>query len=310
VALRPYLRIARPDHWFKNLLALPGTALAAYATSTPPSEFAAKLLVGLLAMSLVASANYVINEWLDLEFDRFHPLKKDRPSVAGQVSAAGVGTEYVVLVGVSLLLARWVGLPFLGVSVLFLVMGACYNIPPIRTKDLPYLDVLSESFNNPIRLILGWFVVTAWPLPPGSIVLGYWMAGAFVMAVKRYAELRFLGSKEVAGRYRRSFHFYSEEGLLISAMFYACCASFFVGVFLVKYRVELLISLPFLALVFAWYLRLGMKADSPAQRPERLYRETGFVAYLVLVVAVLVLSFVVEIPELHWFLQRVISLPE
>ncbi len=40
-------------------------------------------------------------------------------------------------------------------------MGVLYNVKPFRTKDIAYLDVLSESINNAIRLLLGWFFVTA-----------------------------------------------------------------------------------------------------------------------------------------------------
>ena len=36
-------------------------------------------------------------------------------------------------------------------------MGCLYNIPPIRTKDHAYVDVLSESINNPIRFLVGWY---------------------------------------------------------------------------------------------------------------------------------------------------------
>ena len=43
-----------------------------------------------------------------------------------------------------------------------------------RTKDIPYLDVLSESINIPIRLMLGWFMVTSVFLPPLILVLTYW----------------------------------------------------------------------------------------------------------------------------------------
>ena len=35
------------------------------------------------------------------------------------------------------------------------VMGIAYNVPPVRTKEIPYLDVLSKSVNNPLRLLLG-----------------------------------------------------------------------------------------------------------------------------------------------------------
>src|SRR5439155_25398592 len=101
------------------------------------------------------------------------------------------------------------------------VMGIFYNVPPIRTKEWPYLDVLSESINNPISLLLGWFALVTTRFPPASLAISYWMVGAFFMAMKRYAEYRHIGNPEVAAAYRRSFKYYTEERLLISRFFYA-----------------------------------------------------------------------------------------
>ena len=175
---------------------------------------------------------------------------------------------------------------------------------PFRSKDRVYVDVLSESVNNPIRLLMGWFIVTHEPLPPSSLLVGYWMGGAFLMGVKRYAEFRYLAVAGTAGLYRRSFQSYREDTLLISSFFYAMCAGFFLGVFLVKYRIELLLGLPFVALLFAWYLKIGMKPDSAAQHPERLYREKEFIAYVGVVVMVLTALVYIDIPALKWFLSN------
>jgi len=299
-----YVAIARPDHWFKNVFMLPGTVVAALLIRVPLERFAGRLALGLLSACLIASANYVINEWLDAEFDRFHPVKRNRPSVAGGLEPEAVYAEYGLLLAAGLALA-WLISPFFFASASLLgVMGVLYNVRPFRSKDRVYLDVLSESVNNPIRLLLGWFVVSDWPLPPSSLLMAYWMGGAFLMGVKRYSEYRFLEDVETAGLYRRSFRFYTEETLLISSFFYALCASFFLGVFLVKYRIELLLSLPLLACMFAWYLWLGMKPDSPAQRPEHLYRETSFISFVALVVVVMAALLFVDIPSLRWFLNN------
>ena len=51
--------------------------------------------------------------------------------------------------------------------------GIFYNVPPLRTKDKAYFDVISESINNPIRLLIGWAIVDPTSLPPGSIILSY-----------------------------------------------------------------------------------------------------------------------------------------
>ena len=62
-------------------------------------------------------------------------------------------------------------------------MGTFYNMPPIRTKELPYIDVLTESINNPIRLLLGWFALVDNRIPPASLLIAYWALGAFFMAL-------------------------------------------------------------------------------------------------------------------------------
>lgn len=295
-SMNDYLRIARIDHWFKNLFVLPGVAVAALLTETEFSTFFAPLLIAILSTCLVASANYVINEWLDRDFDRHHPLKNCRPSAAGRIKGHYVALEYTILSGIGLGLAGQVSKEFLLFSVVLLVMGIVYNVKPFRTKDRAYLDVISESINNPLRFLLGWFVVTSHALPPSSVLLAYWTGGAFLMAVKRFAEYRFIGNPDTAGLYRRSFQYYTEEKLLVSSFFYGLCSAFFLGIFLIKYRIEFVISFPFLALLFAWYLAIGLRAQSAAQTPEKLYREKKFVAYVVLVVVVLAALFIVDIP--------------
>ena len=84
-ALKPYIDIARPDHWFKNVFMLPGLLLALALGATLPENYMWVFLTGLVSVCLIASANYTIIEWLDAEFDRHHPVKKNRPSVSGAI---------------------------------------------------------------------------------------------------------------------------------------------------------------------------------------------------------------------------------
>ncbi len=303
--MKDYLRIARPDHWFKNVFMLPGTALAIIFTDTSVVQAIWPTLVGILSICLVVSANYVINEWLDAKFDRHHPLKRNRPSVAGNVQAKYVYLEYLALIAAGLGLAYLLSREFLVFSVVLLIMGILYNVSPFRTKDRAYLDVLSESVNNPLRLLLGWSAVTTGALPPSSILLAYWMGGAFLMAVKRYAEYRFINDPDRARLYRRSFRFYTEENLLLSAFFYALSSAFFLGIFLIKYRIEFLLSFPLFALLFTWYLGIGMKPHSPTQNPEKLYREPAFIAFVSFLCIVVAILFVIDIPWLQIFVNKV-----
>jgi decaprenyl-phosphate phosphoribosyltransferase len=271
--MNDYIKIARPDHWFKNVFMLPGTALALVIFPDRHEPLFFQLLLGLMSTCLIASANYVINEYLDAEFDKFHPIKKNRPSVAGLIRPAYVIIEYGLLVILGLVIAWAVGKLFLFFSVLLLIMGILYNVSPIRLKDLVFIDVLSESFNNPIRFFLGWHIVEKNYLPPASVLLAYWFGGAFLMAVKRYAEYKKIDNPACAGLYRRSFRFYSPNSLLLSMFFYAMNAALFLGVFLVKYRIEFILCFPFIALLFTWYAWYGLNGDLVTENPEKIYKK-------------------------------------
>ncbi len=289
----------RPDHWIKQLFILPGFVFALFKLpGVDRAGLGLRLLQGFFAVCLIASANYVINEWLDRDFDRFHPVKKHRSVVEKGADPRIVYGLYALLSAAGLVLSFLIGLPF-GINALLLwIMGILYNVKPFRTKDIPFLDVLSESVNNALRLMLGWFLVTEQYLPPSSLVFGYWMAGAFLMDVKRFSEYRMIGNPETAGLYRKSFRHYTEKSLLLSAFFYGMCATMFLGVFLIKYDVNMVMLMPPLIGLFCYYFLISYKKDSAAQKPEKLFRERGLMIYVLILLALFYLLLKVDIPFL------------
>lgn len=299
-----YVAIARPDHWTKNIFVLPGVVLAFAIDSAAELSALIYLPIALLSTCLVASANYTINEYLDGKFDRHHPTKRNRPTAQGLIKLPYVILQYIVLVVAGLGLASFFNPVFFYASVFLLVMGLIYNVEPVRSKDRPFIDVLSESINNPIRLVLGWAAVSTIVLPPSSIMISYWMGGAFLMAVKRYAEYREIDDADRAGKYRRSFRFYTEEGLLLSAFFYALTSVLFLGIFLIKYKIEFILSFPFIALLFAYYLSISLRIGSTAMNPERLYTEPKFMAYVAFLGALIFALFFVEIPPIQYLMDH------
>jgi len=296
----PYVQIARPDHWFKNVFMLIGVLLAWLYSPVGLNEFSfGTLLLGLMSVCLIASSNYVINEILDAPTDLDHPVKRNRPIPSGQVSLPLAYAEWVVLGVIGLGAAYLVSLPFFLAAGLLLLMGMVYNVRPVRSKDLPYLDVISESVNNPLRLALGWFVVIPAMIPPMSLLVSYWMVGAFFMASKRFAEYRSLGDADVAAAYRKSFRHYDEGRLLVSMFVYASGAALLLGVFIIRYHLELILSVPLIAGFFGYYIHVTLKPNSAVQTPERLYRERGLMLYLTLCLLTFVGLMFVEIPVLY-----------
>jgi 4-hydroxybenzoate polyprenyltransferase len=302
---RNYVAIARPDHWIKNVFMIPGAILALLLAGRMSALHVAAFAGAFVTLCLLSSSNYVINEYLDSASDRYHPMKSKRAGARGELKALPVTVLYVTLVACSLALASSFGVMFFATSVVFLIMGVCYNVEPMRTKDRAYLDVLSEAINNPLRFLLGWFVVINNALPPSSVLLAFWMGGAFLMAMKRYSEYRQFADPARIALYRKSFKFYNEEKLLLSSFIYALNTTFFLGVFLIKYRIEYFLSLPFITVMFVWYMRIALKKNSAAQAPEKLYGERTFLLYVLALCGLLGCLTVIDLPVLQILVEPV-----
>jgi 4-hydroxybenzoate polyprenyltransferase len=297
--LTAHLRIARFDHSVKQVFILPGIVLAfSFAPQPLTWSLLSHIAVGCIAATLIACSNYVLNEMLDAPFDRLHPTKKNRPAACGLVHFGWGYAQWIAMMVVGLLLAATISRAFLLCNAWLWVMGCIYNIPPVRSKDLPYVDALSESVNNPIRFCLGWYIVAVTLLPPASLLISYWMLGAYFMGLKRFSEYRQIGDPGVAASYRRSFAYYTEPTLLNSVAFYAAAAMLFLGAFIMRYHMELILSFPAIAWLMAQYFGLSFRHESAVQNPEKLYREPRLMIPFVATAVCMCLLLFVHIPLL------------
>ena len=297
-----YLAICRLDHFIKHIFVVPGIILALILRSSESALTLHSFIFVMLSVTCCASANYVVNEWLDRDFDRHHPHKSQRPCVARQLSPLLVYGEYALLAALGVFFGLVAGTLTAIAAATLLICGIIYNVPPLRSKDITYVDVLSESINNPIRLIFGWSMVDQSTLPPSSILLAYWMAGAFLMTIKRLAEYREISrSHNLADlhAYRRSFRFYTEQRLLLSSFGYALIAIFGLSVFLIKYRIEYALLMPLVCFLFCFYFRTGLQPGSAAQAPEKLYREHTLMGLVLLLTVLFGILTFVDLPFLN-----------
>jgi 4-hydroxybenzoate polyprenyltransferase len=308
--IKAHISIARPDHLVKNVFALPGILIP---ISLSPQMLtwntAGMVAIGMTALGFIACSNYVINELLDAPFDRHHPVKRNRPAAMGLVSAPLAYAQWILMGAIGLGLGLAVSKMLAIMLAALWAMGWVYNVQPLRTKDRPWLDVLSEAVNNPLRLLIGWYMVpdTGGMIAPLSLLTSYWMVGCYFMAAKRFSEYREIGS-DCARAYRRSFAHYTERSLLVSIMFYASAAMLFFGGFVVRYRMELVLSFPLIAVVMAIYLHLAFEPDSPVQNPEKLHRSKLLTAATALCAVVMIALLWTDIPALRDFLRPTLDL--
>ena len=265
---RGHLAIMRVDHWFKQVFVLPGIAIALSDTHGRHPRRAVRSARGRVPVGLPRVLEQLRHQRGARRTVR--PVAPDevgnRPVPSGLVNVPLAYVQWIALMVVGVGLGFAVNAP-LGLTMLALwVMGCIYNIPPVRSKDLPYLDVLSESINNPLRMLAGWYMTGTTEFAPTSLLVSYWMVGCYFMALKRYAEYNEIGDPARAATYRKSFAYYTPERLLVSIMFYASAAMLFLGAFVMRYRLELILAFPLIAIVMAIYLSLAFK---PRQRRDQ-----------------------------------------
>lgn len=288
-----YLKLLRLDHWHKNIFIFPGMILAILALEEQ-NFFASfdiywKAIAGFLSTSFVASSNYILNEWLDRSSDIYHPLKKLRPSITSNLRADVIYVMYGICLAFGLMLGLTLGKFFFYGLVILSLMGCLYNIPPVRLKDVAFLDVLSESFNNPIRLCLGYFIFYEKTLPPLSALIAYWAIAGIFLTLKRYVEYKRIADPESARLYRKSFRIYRPKSLLLMSYTYIIISGIFSFLYAYKYQMEyLVLFLPY-GFFLLWYYRKALSEDKCVEYPEKALREPRFVGWLVFLFALFIM---------------------
>jgi 4-hydroxybenzoate polyprenyltransferase/phosphoserine phosphatase len=180
VNFRAMLKALRPHQWLKNLLIFV-PILAGHMLGARP-VFAS--LLAFAAFSLGASATYVLNDLADLESDRRHRSKRNRPFAAGQVPVAHGLLMFPLLLLTSLALGLRVGPQFLLVLIAYMAITLAYSL---GLKRLVLLDVMTLAGLYTLRIMAG--------SAASGVLVSYWllMFSLFLFfclaLVKRYTEL-------------------------------------------------------------------------------------------------------------------------
>lgn len=189
----------RPKQWTKNLLLF--LALIFARTLTDPSLV---LLAGLAFVDfcLLAGATYLVNDLVDLEQDREHPIKRFRPIASGQLPPSVAAAASLALFAPGIALAWAVGTPFLLMAMLYVVLTLSYSF---GLKHMVIMDVLAVAAGFVIRAAAGAVAISV-PISPWLYVVTI-LGALFIAISKRRHELLLLQSN--AANHRKILEEYS-----------------------------------------------------------------------------------------------------
>lgn len=194
--LRAWIRALRLHQWSKNVLIfLP----AAAAHRLFQRDVALASIAAFVIFGVCASGTYLLNDLMDLDADRHHPVKRERPFAAGSLSL-GVG----LLVALALIVVGLVAADLI-LGWLFLATLATYLIATVwysrSLKRVPMVDVLALAGLYAVRVIAG---AAATAIIPSFWLLAFTMFLFLSLAMaKRYSELKLMlaaGRTQASGR--------------------------------------------------------------------------------------------------------------
>jgi decaprenyl-phosphate phosphoribosyltransferase len=187
------IRIARPKQWVKNLLVFAAPGAAGVLTHPHPLMLA---LGAFGIFCLAASGTYCLNDAVDAEADRHHPLKGLRPVAAGAVSAPWAISAGAALMASSIGLAWWMsGYRLALVTAVYVAVSCTYSV---RLKHEPVLDLACLSSGFILRAIAGG-VATGVPLSHWFVIVASF-GSLFLATGKRSAEYLNLGDTRAVHR--------------------------------------------------------------------------------------------------------------
>jgi 4-hydroxybenzoate polyprenyltransferase len=169
----------RPWQWYKQGILLVGIVFARRLFDPTAWQ---QVLLGLVAFCAVAGAVYVFNDISDVEEDRQHPEKRNRPIASGQVSIPTATVFAGALLAGGLVLSYTVGVLFLVVVGAYVLQNAIYSA---SLKDVVHVDVMIIALGFVLRAIAGVVAIGAY-LSPWLVVCTFLAALLLALGKRRH----------------------------------------------------------------------------------------------------------------------------
>lgn len=268
-----FIKLLRPWQWYKNLL-----VFIPILFSGNLFEQTGLLLtwLGFFALCIISSANYIINDIIDIKTDRRHPEKKRRPLASGKIKVWQSVCLLVVFLILGLYISWILDTNFLICVASLFCLTLAYSL---FLKKEAILDIILIGINFVIRASSGAFIIDVKISP--WLIVGIFFLSLFLSAGKRWGDLELLG--KTARMHKFSLKDYSKDmtNALMMIATTLLVISYALYSFLSNHN-YLIFTLPFaLYLIFRYFI-LVYSGSVIARHPEKVFTDWRMMFGLVL----------------------------
>lgn len=170
----------RVYQWIKNVLIfLP----LFFSGNLLNFEYYFPLLMWFLSFCFFASSIYVVNDLCDIEKDKQHPKKKNRPIASGMISRKEAFCLIFVLIFLALIFAYFTNFYFIWILLFYFFLNLLYSL---KLKHLPIRDIFSVSIMYFLRVLAWAYIIDVYVSSRLFIIVFF--GAMFLISAKRYAE--------------------------------------------------------------------------------------------------------------------------
>jgi 4-hydroxybenzoate polyprenyltransferase len=261
---RAVVGAGRPRQWTKNLLLFAGILFAAQYDE--PAKWI-EAFVAFVAYCAASSAAYIVNDVLDAEEDRRHPLKRTRPIASGALAPDRALKIAAMLAIFAVAAMSWFGWASVAYITGFLALQGAYSW---RLKQIVLIDVMAIAALFVIRAVAGAEAVDV-RISPWLIVCTALLA-LFLALAKRRAELTTLGAE--AGRGALAGYSFPLVDQLVSIVAACTIVAYSLYTFEAREGSAMMATIPFVVFGIFRYLLL-MHREDLGEEPESVLLSDG-----------------------------------
>ncbi|MCK4848240.1 MAG: UbiA prenyltransferase family protein [Candidatus Heimdallarchaeota archaeon] len=309
--------LLRPHQYYKNLLVIFGLF---FSENLFRLDLWIPIILAFVALSLVSSLNYIINDFRDREKDKFHPEKSHRPFPSGKISTSVAAVLMLLLIMIVVFIiiiipttSEAMDLQEASITIpsktafILVLMGlfVTSQLYSLLLKQVVFADIVTISVNYVWRAIAGAVLISV-SVSPWLIILCF-VTAMMLSIAKRKGDLSILGTE--AKNHKKVFEFYTIELLDQSLATITAIEILAIFIYLIerhsKETVFIVVALPVITFGVFRFLYLVSMDSVAGRKAEKLF----FDKQILIAGALMVFLFFIAIyfPNL---LDNIIGIPD